>query len=80
VLSAYASVRLWGGLSFAAGPLMAYRTFFKYDRDYGAYYSLGYRFKLPGKFFMTAAINSPQAYVNKPTYVVAPGLSISHGL
>jgi len=80
VLSAYASVRLWGGLSFAAGPLMAYRTFFKYDRDYGAYYSLGYRFRLPGKFSMTMAINSPQAYVNKPTYVVAPGISISHGL
>jgi len=77
--TAYASFRLWGGLSFAAGPLVAYRTFFKYDRDYGAFYSLGYRFKLPGKFLMTAAVTSPQHYVNKPIYVVAPGLAISHG-
>jgi hypothetical protein len=73
-----ASLRVWKGLSVGAGPLYSYRAFFNYEPDYGAYYSLGYRFSLPGDFSLMAVVSSVQCYVHKPLVVVSTGMGLSH--
>jgi len=76
-VAAFASLRLWRGLSLGAGPMVFYREFLKSQNDLGALFVLAYPIKLPDQFALTFVVNSPQAWLNRPVIAITPGVSLS---
>src|SRR5687768_17057562 len=76
-IAAMVSYRFYKTMTFSAGPMYFYREYFLYENDIGAFYALAYGIPMPNKFVLSLALNSPQAYFNKPVVAVAAGVNIA---
>ena len=76
-IAAVLQYRFYKTLTFSAGPMFFYRTYFQYKNDFGAQYSLAYGMPLANKFSLAFGLNSPQAYKNRPVYALTAGVTLA---
>jgi hypothetical protein len=76
-IAAVVQYRFYKTLTFSAGPMFFYRSYFKYQNDLGAQYALAYGVPLPNKFGLAFVLSSPQAYKEHPVYALTAGVTLA---
>lgn len=76
-IAAVVQYRFYKTLTFSAGPMFFYRSYFEYKNDIGAQYALAYGMPLPNKFGLSFVIASPQAYKERPVYALTAGVTLA---